>query len=103
MVYASSKLVFTGFRGSYRDLPPAVETQKDYVEHEGDPNPCPEDDADLIRPDAEQMEEAIGSLWITWRKRSMVASHTFILCSQTYRFPSTTEGKRHLILSELWL
>ena len=55
MVYASSKLVFTGFCGSHRDLPPAVETQNDYVEHEGDPNPCPEDDADLIRPDAEKL------------------------------------------------
>ncbi len=30
---------------------------------EGDPNPqaCPEDDADLTRPHAEQMEEAIGN------------------------------------------
>ncbi len=62
MLYASSKLVFTGFRGTHRDVPPAVETQKDHVEHEGGPN-------------------------LTWRNRSMAASHTFILCSQNCQCP----------------
>ncbi len=36
-----------------------METQTGHEEDEGDPNPCPEDDADLMRPDAEKMEEAI--------------------------------------------
>ncbi len=53
--------MFTGFSGTHRDIPPAVVTQKDLVEDEGDPNPCPEDDADCMKPDAEQMEEAIGN------------------------------------------
>ena len=53
--------MFTGFRGAHRDVQPAVVTHKDLVEDEGDPNPCPEDDADFMRPDAEQMEEAIGN------------------------------------------
>ena len=73
--------MFTGFRGTHRDVPPAVDTQKDHVEHEGDPNPCPEDDADLMRPEAEQMEEAIGNCMDDMEKQSMAASDTFTLFS----------------------
>ncbi len=54
--YPSSYVLFTGFRGTRRDVPPVVETQTRHEEDEGDPNHCPEDDADLMRPDAEEME-----------------------------------------------
>ncbi len=49
--YICSYVLDTGFRGTNRDVQPVVETGQ--IEDEGDPNPCPEDDADLIRPDAE--------------------------------------------------
>ncbi len=58
-VYPYSYVLFTGFRGTHRDVPPEVETQTGQKQDKGDPNPCPEDDADLMRPDAEEMEEAI--------------------------------------------
>ncbi len=54
-VYPSSYVLFTGFHGTHRDVPPRVETKTGHEEDEGDHNPCPEDDADLMRPDAEQM------------------------------------------------
>jgi hypothetical protein len=38
-----------------------VETQTGHEDDEGDHNPCPEDDADLMRPDAKQMEAAISN------------------------------------------
>ncbi len=47
-----------GFRGIHRDILPAVDTEQE--EDEGDPNPCPEDEDDFLRPDAEGMEEAIS-------------------------------------------
>ncbi len=36
---------------------------KEQGKNKGDPNPCPEDDNDFIRPDAEGMEEAISKLF----------------------------------------
>ena len=62
-----------------------METHKVHVEHEGDPNPCPEDDAVLMRPDAEQMEDAIGNFMDDMEKQEhglAAASHTFTLCCQ---------------------
>ena len=73
--------MFTGFRGTHRDVPPAVVTQKDLVEDEGGPNPCPEDDADLMRPDAEQMEAAMTNFMDDMEKQEhggFTHLHTFL-------------------------
>ena len=51
----------TGFRGSHRDaaMPPPSADQASM--EDGDPNPCPEDEEFFeCRPDAADMEEAIG-------------------------------------------
>ncbi len=50
-----------GFHGTHRDVQPVMDTEQE--ENEGDPNPCPEDDDDFIRPDAEGTEEAISKFW----------------------------------------
>ncbi len=60
-----------------------METQNGHDEDEGGPNPCPEDDADLMRPDAEQMEdlEAIGNFMDDMEKQEhgcFTHIHTFL-------------------------
>ncbi len=80
-VYALSYVVFTRFRGTHRDLPPGVETQRGHKEDEGDPNPCPEDESDRMRPDAEQMEEAISNFMYDMEKHEhggFTHVHTFL-------------------------
>ncbi len=55
-------MLYKGFCGTHRDVR-GVETQTGHEEDEGDPNPYPEDDADLMRPDSEEMEEAISNFY----------------------------------------
>ena len=57
----------TGFRGDHRDRAmrdldvPPVESEHDHGE--GDPDPCPEDEEYFVRPDAAEMEKAIGKFF----------------------------------------
>jgi hypothetical protein len=96
-----------------------VETE--HEETEGDPNPCSEDDADFIRPDSEQMEEAISKFMDGMEEQEhggFKQRHTFLsklpvpvqtkCCAMTLlqyviTGDSSTSQGAHLILSELWL
>ncbi len=52
-----------------------------HEEDEGDPNPCPEDEADRMRPDAEQMEGAISNFMDDMEKQEhggFTHIHTFL-------------------------
>ena len=76
-----SYVLFTCFRCTHQDVPPGEETQKGLGDDEGDHNPCPEDDADLIRPDAEQMEAAITNFMDYMEKQEhggFTHIHTFL-------------------------
>ena len=56
-----------GFQGDHCDLAmrdldvPPVESEHDHGE--GDPDPCPEDEEYFVRPDAAEMEKAIGKFF----------------------------------------
>ncbi len=74
-------VLFTCFCGTHQDVPPGEETQRGLGDDEGDHNPCPEDDADLIRPDAEQMEVAITNFMDDMEKQEhggFTHIHTFL-------------------------
>ena len=77
-----------GFRGDHRDRAmrdldvPPVESEHDHGE--GDPDPCPEDEEYFVRPDAAEMEKAIGKFLMAWRDRSAVASRQCTVSLQSY-------------------
>ncbi len=83
----------TEFRGTHRDVPPVVEGGQ--VEDEGDHNPCPQDEADFIRPDAEEMEEAISKLMDGIEKQKCgVFNHIHTFLS---KLPVPQHAKRHVM------